>query len=210
MGYILNISSSSINCSVSVAQEESCISLVEEHINNHDEKIHTFIKYALEGAKINLFELHAICVDKGPGSYTGIRIGSTVAKGLCYALNIPILAVDSLSIMIQKLSFIKNKDSIIIPLIDAKSEVYTAIFDSYHNKITPITKMILNQYSFQKYDKKKIYIIGNGINQAKDLLKINFEALSVYYPSAENMIELSNKLLKDKKFENINSFEPFY
>lgn len=212
MGLILNIETSSENCSVSVADQGKCISLIEENINkyNHDEKIHTFIKYALEGAKINFFELNAICVDKGPGSYTGLRIGSTVAKGLCYALNIPMISIDSLSIIVQKLSFIKDDNHVIIPIIDAKSEVYTAVFDSNHKIITPINKIVLNKYSFNEYYKKKIYIIGNGIKKAKEILKIKFEYFAICYPSAEGMIKISNKMFQKKKFENINYFEPIY
>lgn len=212
MGYILNITSSSINCSISVAKENTCMSLVEEKINNHDEKIHTFIQYALEGAKIKFFELHAICVDKGPGSYTGIRIGATVAKGLCYALKIPMITIDSLSIMIQKLSFMKNpnKDYVIIPIIDAKSQVYTAIFNSSHKMITPITKIRLDQDSFNQYYKKKIYIIGNGIKKANEILKIEFKHFSINYPSAEEMIKISNNLFKKNQIQDINLFEPYY
>lgn len=213
MGLILNIETSSENCSVSIANQGNCISLVEENINkyNHDEKIHTFIKYALEGAKIKFFELNAICIDKGPGSYTGIRIGSTVAKALCYALNIPMISIDSLSIMVQKLSIINNNDNyLIIPIIDAKSEVYTAVFNSNHKMITPISKIILNKDSFKEYYKKKIYIIGNGIKKAKEILKINFEYFSVYYPSAEGMIKISNKIFQKKNFEDINDFNPIY
>lgn len=212
MGYILNITSSSINCSISVAKENICISLVEEKIKNHDEKIHTFIQYALEGAKINFFELDAICIDKGPGSYTGIRIGATIAKGLCYALKIPMITIDSLSIMMQKLSFMKNpnKDYIIIPIIDAKSQVYTAIFNSSHKMITPIQKISLDQNSFNKYYKNKIYIIGNGMKKAKEILKIKFENFSIDYPSAEEMSKISNHLLKKNKLQDINLFEPYY
>lgn len=213
MGLILNITTSSENCSVSISNKEKCISLVEENVNkyNHHEKIHTFIKYALEGAKINFFELNAICFDKGPGSYTGIRIGSTIAKALCFTLNIPMLAIDSLSIMVEKLSIINNNDNyLIIPIIDAKSNVYTAVFDSNQKMITPIRKIILNKCSFKKYYNNKIYIIGNGIKKAKNILKIKFESFSIYYPSAEDMIKISNKRFQKKKFEDINHFEPIY
>lgn len=212
MGLILNIETSSKNCSVSVANQGICISLIEENINkyNHDEKIHTFIKYALEGAKINFFELNAICVDKGPGSYTGIRIGSTVAKGLCFALNIPMISIDSLSIMVQKLSIINNNNHVIIPIIDAKTAVYTAVFDSNQKMIRPISKIILNKYSFNEYHKNKIYIIGNNIKKYKDILQTKIESFSFFYPSAEEMIKISNKMFQTKNFENINYFEPIY
>lgn len=209
MGLILNIETSTANCSISVANQGTCISLVEENINNHDEKIYTFIKYALEGAKVNFFELNAICIDKGPGSYTGIRIGATVAKALCYSLNIPMLSIDSLSILVQRLSILNN-NHIIIPIIDAKTAVYTAVFNSHHQMIRPITKIILNKNSFQEYYKKQIYIIGNNIKKYKNILKIDFKDFSIFYPSSEAMIKISYKMFQKKQFENITSFEPIY
>lgn len=208
MGLILHIETSTKNCSVSIANNGHFLSLVEEHTKNHihAEKLHQFIQYAVEGANINLSELEAICVSKGPGSYTGLRIGISSAKGLCYGLKIPMMSIDTLTIMVQK---VFSKDGLLIPMIDAKQEkVYTAIFNHEKKMLTPITIKTVEKNIFKDYSKQKILIFGDGAINVENLF--NFKYITNIYPSSKYMISLAEKLFQQKKFENIIYFEPFY
>lgn len=210
MALILNIETATKNCSVSLARDGMSLVCVEENSDkySHAEKLHRFISYTLEGARLRLSDLNAICVSKGPGSYTGLRIGVSAVKGLCFGLNIPLLSIDTLSVMTQ--GFDVNQ-GILLPMIDARrDEVYTAAFDRYKNKVAPTQAKILDRNSFQEYRKDKVYIFGDGARKAEKLLSLSASYFPEFYPSARHMAFLSEKLFKEKGFENLDSFEPFY
>ena len=127
---ILHIETSSRNCSVAISDGEELLCLCEEVSENYkqSESLHTFVEWALEGAEISLKEIEAVSLGKGPGSYTGLRIGAASAKGFCYGLKVPLIAVNSLETMIEP--FLSQNYDVIIPLIDARRmEVYCAVFD---------------------------------------------------------------------------------
>ena len=127
---ILHLETSSKNCSVAISDGDEILCVCEEISENYkqSESLHTFVQWALEGAKITLNDLDAISLGKGPGSYTGLRIGASSAKGFCFGLQIPLVAVNSLETMIQP--FLNKEYDFIIPMIDARRmEVYCAVFD---------------------------------------------------------------------------------
>ena len=132
MTYILNIETATKNCSVSIAKEGQtllCKELAEEGYS-HAEKLHVFIEEILKELQLTFTDLSAIAVSQGPGSYTGLRIGVSSAKGLAYALDIPLIAIDTLTILASQVNI---SDGFIIPMIDARRmEVYSAIFDKNH------------------------------------------------------------------------------
>ncbi|AID37315.1 tRNA (adenosine(37)-N6)-threonylcarbamoyltransferase complex dimerization subunit type 1 TsaB [Candidatus Walczuchella monophlebidarum] len=208
MAIILNIETATRNCSVSIVKNGIFQILVEENSKfySHSENIHKFIDYVFKKSAISIYELNAVSVSKGPGSYTGLRTGVSAAKGLCYGLNIPLIAIDTLTIMVH--GFNANQ-GILIPMIDSqRNEVYTAIFNK--KKMTTIEAKILDEDSFIEYTKNKIYIFGDGAQKARKLLKISAYYRPEFFPSAKYMSSLSEDRFQQHKFENIESFEPFY
>ena len=138
---ILHIETSSKNCSVAISDGEEILCLCEEVSDNYkqSESLHSFVEWALEGAEISLKDLDAVSLGKGPGSYTGLRIGAASAKGFCYGLKLPLIAINSLDSMVEE--FVNQGFELIIPLIDARRmEVYTAFFDGTSGEMTKETK----------------------------------------------------------------------
>jgi tRNA threonylcarbamoyladenosine biosynthesis protein TsaB len=211
LGYILNIETATKNCSVSLAENGKTISCKEiaELGYSHAEKLHIFIEEILNENNVNFSQLDAVAVSKGPGSYTGLRIGVSSAKGLCYALNIPLISVDTLTILASQLIEV---DGVIIPMIDARRmEVYSAIFDSKKNILRGVEAQIVDENSFD-YITENISFIGDSNEKVKSVLNgINFIFHDdIKYPSAKEMSLLSYKKFIDKDFENVAYFEPFY
>ena len=135
MSYILHLETSTQQCSVALAKDGRCISkkkLLTENFS-HSEKLHLFIQDVINKAGIVISDLEAIAISKGPGSYTGLRIGVAAAKGLCFALDLPLIAINSLTIMVQP--FFDKKDfDFLIPMLDARRmEVYTSVFNKRQN-----------------------------------------------------------------------------
>ena len=170
---ILHIETSSKNCSVAISDGEKILCLCEEISENYkqSESLHTFIEWALEGAEIALKDLDAVSLGKGPGSYTGLRIGAASAKGFCYGLKIPLIATNSLETMIEP--FLNKDYDFIIPLIDARRmEVYTAIFEGKTGEmLTETEAKILDETSFQEFVGKKVIFVGDGAKKAKEIFE---------------------------------------
>jgi tRNA threonylcarbamoyladenosine biosynthesis protein TsaB len=175
----------------------------------HAEKLHIFIGEVLTQADIPIEELDAVAVSQGPGSYTGLRIGVSAAKGLCYALTIPLIAVDTLELLARKITI---DSGVIIPLIDARRmEAYTAVFDSGYNKIRDTEAEIITQESFTGYH-SPLHIVGDGSAKCVGILpddKIVHHA-HVLYPSAAEMSALSFAKYKLGDSVDVAYFEPFY
>jgi tRNA threonylcarbamoyladenosine biosynthesis protein TsaB len=207
--YILNIETATKNCSVSISKDGNLIALKEicEANFSHAEKLHNFIKDILKESNLTFEDLSAIAISKGPGSYTGLRIGVSTAKGLCFALDIPLISILTLEALAHA---IKIDSGYIIPLLDARrQEVYTAIFDSEYKPIKETYNYILEENSFAQYD--KITFIGDGATKTKEIISHpNATFLEGYYPSAKEMISLSYKKFCNKIFEDVAYFEPFY
>lgn len=210
--YILNIETSTKNCSVSISLNEKLIALKElcEANFSHAEKLTPFINEVLEEAKIRLKDLNAIAIGKGPGSFTGLRIGVSSAKGLCFGLDIPLISVPTMEILANATTLEKGY---IIPLLDARrQEVYTAVFNEKHEFVKETFNHILDENSFLVYlNKHKVIFLGDGITKTKEIITHkNATFLDDFHPSAKEMVKLSYQKFKNKEFENVAYFEPFY
>lgn len=211
MSYILNIETATKNCSVAIAKNGATILCKEtaELGYSHAEKLHVFIEEIIAEAGIAINDLSAIAVSQGPGSYTGLRIGVSAAKGLCYALQIPLISVDTLLVLASK---VNKKDGFIIPMIDARRmEVYSAIFNSNKEKIREIQAEILTEESFSNIS-ETVYFVGDSNEKAKTILnKSNFIFLDeIVFPSASEMSAISFTKFEENNFEDVAYFEPYY
>ena len=215
MATILCIETATTNCSVALSVNGSVIAFKEDNPNgsqkgySHAEKLHGYIEEVLSSGNILKSNLDAIAVSKGPGSYTGLRIGVSAAKGLCFALEIPLLSIPTL----QSLSLqIEEKDTYVIPLLDARRmEVYSAVFSS-EEKIRETTAEIVDENSFLDYlNERKTVFIGDGVSKFKTLCSHpNAEFIEDKLPSAKQMALLSEKKFKTNEFEDVAYFEPYY
>lgn len=211
MTYILNIETATKNCSVSLAKDGETIALKELATENfsHAEKLHVFIDEVLSQAKIKLQDLSAVAVSKGPGSYTGLRIGVSSVKGLCYALNIPMVAIDTLESLTHQISV---ENGILIPMIDARRmEVYSAFFNSKHEVIRETQAEVIDENSYAEIS-EVIHLVGDGALKLKEILtdeKFVFHD-NVIFPSANEMSKLSFEKHKKSDFVDVAYFEPFY
>ena len=212
MGLILNIETSTKNCSVSIANNGKTIVLKElnDGSYSHAEKLHEFIKQVVEEASIKLTDLKAVAVSKGPGSYTGLRIGVSAAKGLCFALDIPLIATSTLQALALSVSI---SEGLVIPLLDARRmEVYSSVFDSINNEIREVKAEIIDENSFQEFlDKQQSYLVGDGVEKCKEIIKHkNAVFVDDKLPSSNEMSFLSFEKFKENDFEDVAYFEPFY
>ena len=210
---ILHIETSSRNCSVAISDGEELLCLCEEVSENYkqSESLHTFVEWALEGAEISLKDIEAVSLGKGPGSYTGLRIGAASAKGFCYGLKVPLIAVNSLETMIEP--FLRQNYDVIIPLIDARRmEVYCAVCDGNSGEMISETEAkILDEQSFTELEGKKILFVGDGAKKAKEILQLeNADFVENIYPSAKYLIKKSVEKFNRQDFEDVAYFEPFY
>lgn len=211
MTYILNIETATKNCSVSLAKDGETIICKEiaEQGYSHAEKLHVFIAEIIKEAGVLMSDLKAIAVSQGPGSYTGLRIGVSAAKGLCYALEIPLIAIDTLTSLANQ---VKQHDGLIVPMIDARRmEVYSAIFNSNKEMIREVQAEILTEESFTNQS-EIIYFIGDSNEKAKSVLtKANFIFLDeIVFPSANEMSAISYQKFQNNDFVDVAYFEPYY
>lgn len=210
---ILYLETSSKNCSVAISDNEKLLCLTEEVSENYkqSESLHTFVEWALEGAEISLKDIEAVSLGRGPGSYTGLRIGASSAKGFCYGLKVPLIAVNSMESMIEP--FLDGNYELIIALIDARRmEVYTAVYNGRSGQELSATEAkILNENSFEEFKDKKVLFVGDGAKKAKEILRLpNADFKEDVYPSAQYLIRKTIEKLEKKEFEDIAYFEPFY
>ncbi len=215
MGLILNIETATTVCSVSLAKDGVLLALKEQDGDySHAENLTVFIEDVVKDAGIKLADIDAVAVSKGPGSYTGLRIGVSAAKGLCYALNKPLIAVDTLRYIALNVSARQPGIALFCTMFDARRmEVYCAIYDAQNNVVRPTAAEIIDEQSFlELLQENQIYFFGNGAEKCKSILAQNKNAVFVngVVPSAADMIALSEKAYKDKLFENVAYFEPFY
>lgn len=212
MAWILTLETASVNCSVSLYENVVLRAYREDRSNEytHGEKLHLFIEAVLQEAGITPADLNAIAVSKGPGSYTGLRIGVSTAKGLCFALGIPLISIPTLLIMAKALP---NPSGVLIPMLDARRmEVYAAVFDSQYNQLRETRAEILDEHSFEEYlNNDEVHLLGSGAAKCEGLLKA--PALSIHpeiLPSSLDMGELAYEAYTAKSFEDVAYFEPFY
>ena len=205
----------------SVAVNESCCTIAlreTEGQNAHSEKITIFIREVMEVAKIDYSQLDAVAVSKGPGSYTGLRIGVSTAKGICYAADLPLMAIDTLEAMAYgikvKLGSQIGENDLLIPMIDARRmEVYAAIFDANLDKINDTAALVINENSFEDLRKDHhLWLFGDGAPKLKKIFENqpNISIIDGFKPSAAYMLPLADRALKEKDYVDVAYFEPFY
>jgi tRNA threonylcarbamoyladenosine biosynthesis protein TsaB len=212
LSYILNIETSTTNCSVALFKNSELVSFKQENDQNysHSKRLHVFINSILEDSKVSSKDLSAVSVSKGPGSYTGLRIGVSSAKGLCFALGIPLISVDTLDAFAHQ---IEAPDGFIVPLIDARRmEVYSSVYDKKFTKIRETRAEILTKDSFQEYLKiNKVYFLGNANEKTKSIID-SPNAIFVEHklPSSIEIGKLASLKFISNDFEDTANFEPFY
>ena len=212
MSTILHIETSTKNCSVSIANCGELISLKEINTGeySHAEMLHPLINEALLESKLTIKDIEAIAVGKGPGSYTGLRIGVSAAKGLCFANDIPLISINSLEILAQSITI---DSGLIIPMIDARRlEVYAAIYDKNLNAVRETKAEIIDSHSFlDELQNQKVYFLGDGAKKCKEIiLHENAVFIENVFPSAKKMATISYHKFKNESTEDVAYFEPFY
>lgn len=225
MALILNIETATTVCSVSLAKDGELLAFKEQNGDySHSENLTLFIQDICLQANIQLSDIDAIAVSKGPGSYTGLRIGVSTAKGLCYSLNKPLIAINTLQHLALSVSEKFSSDptyapntsatTLFCPMLDARRmEVYCAIYDSSNNEIIATSAKIIDEHSFTDLFKShRLVFFGDGASKCKNVLSINTNALFLDHVtlSSIHMITLSESAFSKKKFEDIAYFEPYY
>lgn len=221
MALILSIETGTDICSVALANDGELMALREsDEGRDHAKKVALFVDELLRETGVQPSDLDAIAVGKGPGSYTGLRIGVSFAKGMCYALDIPLIAIGSLDALtevaredydagildIEEEEWDKAK---LCPLVDARRmEVYAEVFDNEGKALTDVAAEVVTEDSFKEWRKDKFVIFGNGAKKCTELLS---DAIFVdIAPSARGIVRLAEESFKAQKFEDLAYFEPFY
>tara|TARA_B100001105_G_C22380118_1_gene439262 strand:- start:1222 stop:1893 length:672 start_codon:yes stop_codon:yes gene_type:complete len=213
MALFLLIETATKSCSVSLSSENKIIACKEE-VNeqySHAEKLTVFITELFKTQDFTIKDLDAVAVSKGPGSYTGLRISVSTAKGLCYALDIPLISVSTLKAMAFGMAQ-KEKSDLYCPMIDARRmEVYNAFYNSTNKEIRGIQADIIEACSYQKELDKKVLFFGDGAEKCKQMIQHpNARFIDGIFPSSKDMLEIANEKFAEKDFEDIAYFEPFY
>ncbi len=200
------------NCSVGIAVNGEIKAIREDNNKkfSHAEKLHVFIEEVLVEANLKPEDLDAVAVSKGPGSYTGLRIGVSAAKGLCFSLNIPLISIPTLDLLARKLQI---SEGYIIPMLDARRmEVYSAVFDEKLKQVRETKAQVLEENSFEKYlSEKEVHFIGNGVLKFEEICH---HSKAVYhkqeFPSVKEMGEMAEAKYQKSDTEDAAYFEPYY
>jgi tRNA threonylcarbamoyladenosine biosynthesis protein TsaB len=211
MIHILHIETSTKVCSVALSLNGKTISIKETEKDgySHGENLTLFIQDVLKQADISLKDINAVSVASGPGSYTGLRIGVSTAKGLCYPLNIPLIAIDALT-SLKEIAKVKYPESTLSPLIDARRmEVYNSFYSSSNELLKPISADIIEQNSYSEFE--PFVYFGDGAEKLKELWKSrNCIADLSIKSSAKGQAKLAFEKYQNQDFEDLAYFEPFY
>ena len=215
MAVIIHIETSTTVCSVAISKgNELLFEAVESEGPSHAVKLPQFIEAALKAVKANDLTIDAVAVSSGPGSYTGLRIGVSTAKGLCYGLDVPLIAVDTLAVMAQAArKALGTVEGLLVPMIDARRmEVYTTLFDASLKRLKPIEAMIIDGDSFaQELKEGPLTFFGNGAEKCREVIQSeNARFLNDIVPLAEYMISFAQESYREGKFEVVAYYEPFY
>lgn len=216
MSCILNIETSTDVCSAAISQDGACIFNKEEHGGpNHAVKLGSFVDEALSFADSHAIPLDAVAVSCGPGSYTGLRIGVSMAKGICYGLGIKLIAVPTLELMAVPILLHEDieEDALLCPMLDARRmEVYSAIYDRSLKEVRGVQADVVTAETYKEYlDRGLVYFFGNGA--CKCMAEINHpnaRLIKGIEPLAKNMFPLAEKRIAREKFEDVAYFVPFY
>ena len=212
MSVILNIETSTKNCSVSIAKDGIVLAIKELNNGNysHAEVLHPFIADVLKETNLLSNEIDAVAVSKGPGSYTGLRIGVSAAKGLCFAFDKPLISINTLKALSHSISIEKG---CIVPMLDARRmEVYAAVFNENYQQIREIKAEVIDENSFkEELEKGFVYFLGDGSNKCKEIIQHkNALFIDNKFPSSKEMAHLSFDKYKKNDIEDVAYFEPYY
>jgi tRNA threonylcarbamoyladenosine biosynthesis protein TsaB len=213
MAFILNIDTSITNASVCLSKDDKLIGIkINKTLKDHSSWLHPAIKDLLNSAGIHLKDLNAVAVSIGPGSYTGLRIGLSTAKGLCYALEIPLIAIGTLDMMAQASSKNNVNTDLLCPMIDARRmEVFTAVYKKTLENIIEPCAMIIDENSFTDLLKNNsILFYGNGSDKLKQLINKESAVFDTIEINASELIKISNKRFHIEDFNSIAYTEPVY
>ena len=219
MAKILSIETSTGVCSVAYSENGKVVASKELfQVNSHASNLTVLIEELFaQDSTPQMKDIDAVAVSSGPGSYTGLRIGVSTAKGICYAINKPLIAIDSMHILTQPLSIKEWNSSdlpvVFCPLMDARRmEVYTAIFDTQLNLKEDISAKIVDEETFSKWlECNRVIFFGNGADKCKEVIKHdNAVFIDDCHPLAKNLAPLAENYYNKKQFEDVAYFEPFY
>ncbi|MDB0011760.1 tRNA (adenosine(37)-N6)-threonylcarbamoyltransferase complex dimerization subunit type 1 TsaB [Crocinitomicaceae bacterium] len=211
MTYILHLETATKVCSVALSKDGELIAIKEiaEENYSHAENITLFIEDVLKQAEISIKDIHAVSVSSGPGSYTGLRIGVSTAKGLCYPLNIPLIAIDSLKAL-SEIARIQHPKTNVCPLIDARRmEVFNAIYSEKGEQIKPISADIIEETTYSAFE--PFVYFGDGADKLQEIWKgRNCTIDSSILSSAKGQVSVAYKKFLAQDYEDVAYFEPFY
>lgn len=213
MALILSIESSTKVCSVAIHEHGVLVGILELHQENvHSQKLMMLVKDLLDRTSLRASELQAVAVSSGPGSYTGLRIGVSIAKGLAFAHEIPLIAVDTLEAMAHQVKVFARDLDVIIPMIDARRmEVYVAVYDADLRNLEPLAPRIIESNPFLEYlEKRKVFFLGDGVEKLKAILDHPNSVFLEKLNSASSVGELAYRNYKGNQIEDIAYFEPNY
>lgn len=214
MSIILNIETATDICSICVSKNDEVLIIKEaEKEYSHTSKVTILIEQCFAELEINLNQIDAVALSKGPGSYTSLRVGASTAKGICYALDKPLIAIDTLQSIAQATCFKLQQDAYYAPMIDARRmEVYTSLFDKNMNLVKDTHAKIIDEQSYQEYFENGVSIIfsGNGATKCEDVINSSNAIFSNEVCSAANLVPLSFLAFQNEDFCDAAYFSPSY
>jgi tRNA threonylcarbamoyladenosine biosynthesis protein TsaB len=214
MGLILSIETAISVCSVALHEEEGRMVAIAELFqeNVHAQKVMPLIDTLLQQAGVRKDELCAVAVSSGPGSYTGLRIGVSTAKGLAYALGIPLIGVDTLdALACRALPFMAAED-LVVPMVDARRmEVYCKVLSGEMEELLPLAPLIVDEYSFESYlSSRKLFFLGDANVKVREVIKHEHAVFVPLLNSAETVGKVAVERYRESRFEDVAYFEPNY
>lgn len=217
MSCILNIETSTDVCSVAVSNDAECIFNLEDHNGpNHAVKLGVFVEQALTFIDSHAIALDAVAVSCGPGSYTGLRIGVSMAKGICYGRGVKLIAVPTLELLAVPVLLaerVTEPEARLCPMLDARRmEVYAQVFDRALHEVRPISADIVDADTYRELlDQGPVYFFGNGAAKCMEAITHpNAHFIESIEPLAKNMFPLAEKRIAQQQFEDVAYFVPFY
>lgn len=223
MATILNIETATPLCSVALSVNGMVVSQRETtEEKSHASQLTVFIEEILKENSIKISDLDAVAVGKGPGSYTGLRIGVSTAKGLCFGVNLPLIAISTLSILFKQVIItagsmvceaLTKTDTLFCPMIDARRmEVFTCLINNKGLETGPIEAKIIDQNTYQQLlARQTLVFFGSGMEKCRDVLSHpNAVFISGVYPHSSALAQLAEEKFFERRFENVAYFEPFY
>jgi len=210
---ILSIETSTTSCSVALHDQGHLIADQSYHVSqSHSGLLPTLIDQLLSNTGIGKSALQAVALSEGPGSYTGLRIGSSIAKGLCYALDLPLISISTLDILVERVREMTRDDVLIAPMIDARRmEVFMKLVDRENNELWSVRPLIIEESTFSAFPDKAIVLVGNGASKCRTVIQ---HEQVIYrdrlFPDARHMGELAWACYVKKEFCDVAYYEPNY